>query len=101
MNSLFVAALYYFEVFSFSHRSRFVEFSITRTPPHELKIFTLFEYARHNVPGYVRLNLETWRARLTVPKEDGTCCAVKPRIIGIDDKNVRKWIPDIVDEYVI
>ncbi|CAD7960174.1 unnamed protein product [Amoebophrya sp. A25] len=73
-------------------------------PPLALRVFCLGEY-QVTAPGhvelkpYMRLNVETWKKHLTVRDPVTGRVYVEPKIHMLNDKNLRKYIPDVPEEY--
>ncbi|CAD7935466.1 unnamed protein product [Amoebophrya sp. A120] len=96
----------------------------TGVPPNSarftLHLFALGEYelvspGHVSLKPYMRLNLESWRQHLRViapggpaagdtkdhpaPSERKVVHFIEPKIVLLNNQNVRKWIKDVPDEY--
>ncbi|CAD7960176.1 unnamed protein product [Amoebophrya sp. A25] len=73
-------------------------------PALPLHIFALGEYEqrgpnRIDLKSYMRLNIETWKKHLTVADAKSGRIYVEPKIHLLNDRNMRKFIPDLPEEY--
>eukprot|EP00392_Amoebophrya_sp_AT5.2_P007527 g7542.t1 len=76
----------------------------TTDQPLTLRVFSLGEYeldqsGHVSVRPYMRLNLHSWRQHLTVLHPTTKRVLIEPRIILLNNQNLKKYIPDAPEEY--